>query len=344
MVKIEWTASFASNNGYAEAARQYCIALKRLGADVITKSLDNKFLRGYEWMAEASQLKSDGHFPIMHDIPRKASRGYYTTFEFDKAPDGWARVLKNAEVVMTPSQSSKDSMSNVCDIAKIHVVHHGVNEKFTPFGPSVTLESDVDLPTFKFLSVFEWVERKCGDRLVKAFQQAFNKDDDVGLFLKTGGSRTIPLAINKVPGCKIFILDGYVFDMAQLYREFDAYVSCSSGEGWGETLSEAMACGLPTIATRNGGNLEFMNDENSFLVEPERWQPIGYNCLEPVIAPWMQHRPPLTSSIVNAMKRVFMDTAEAKRRARNARKVGQDFTWEKAAKKIIDIVEAIQHV
>jgi len=342
MVKIEWFASFASNNGYAEAARQYCIALKRLGADVITRSFDNRFFRGYEWMAEASQIKNDGHFPIMHNIPGRLSKGYYTVFEFDRAPDAWARPLKSAQVVMTPSQFSKDAISKVCDPEKIHVVHHGVNERFSPFGPSVELESDTELPRFKFLSVFEWVERKCGDRLIKAFQQAFTKDDDVGLFIKTSGSRAIPLAINKVPGCKIYMLEGYVNDMAQLYREFDAYISCSSGEGWGETLSEAMACGLPTIGTNHGGNLEFMNDENSFLVEPGNWQPVGYNSLEPVIAPWMQHRPPMTNAIVYAMKRVFMDTAEAKRRARNARAVAKDFTWEKAAKKIIEIVEAIQ--
>jgi glycosyltransferase involved in cell wall biosynthesis len=41
----------------------------------------------------------------------------------------------------------------------------------------------------------------------------------------------------------------------------------SRGEGWGRPLLEAMAAGLPTIGTRFGGNLEFMNDETSYLVD-----------------------------------------------------------------------------
>lgn len=345
MVKIEWKAAFAGNSGYAEAARQYCLALKRLGADLITTSLDNHFLRGYEWMAEASAIKNEGHFPIMHDMPNHFQRGYYTVFEFDRAPDQWALPLRKAEVVMTPSKFSKESISKVCDVSKIHVINHGVNEKFTPFGASIELSCDgVELPKFKFLSTFEWVERKCGDRLVKAFQQAFTKDDDVGLFLKTRNTRQLPLLINKVPGCKIFMLDGFVGNMAQLYRAFDAYISCSSGEGWGETLSEAMACGLPTIASKHGGNLEFMNIDNSFLVDVEPWQAIGYNQLEPVVAPWMMHRPPRTDCMATMMKIVRDGSDAVKRLARNGRKIAKDFTWEKAAKKIIEIVEAIQRV
>jgi glycosyltransferase involved in cell wall biosynthesis len=330
-------------SGYAEAARQYCLALKRLGVDLITTSLDNRFFASFGWMAEACKQKKDGHFTVMHDIPALPQPGYYTTFEYNRAPDQWALPLRHAQVVMTPSEFSKNSLAAICDKEKIHVVHHGVSERFTPFGPSAELESDVELPTFKFLSVFEWVERKCGDRLVKAFQQAFGPDDDVGLFIKTAGSRKVPLVINKVPGCKIFMVDGFVNDMAQLYRAFDAYISCSSGEGWGETLSEAMACGLPVIGSRHGGNLEFMNDDNSFLVDVEPWQAIGYNMLEPLVAPWMLHRPPVVESMKIAMRAVMNDTCgAAKRNAMNARKVTKDFTWEKAAKRIIEIVEAIQ--
>jgi glycosyltransferase involved in cell wall biosynthesis len=51
-----------------------------------------------------------------------------------------------------------------------------------------------------------------------------------------------------------------------LYRASDVYVSAHHSEGWGLTLSDAMLFGKPVVATRYSGNLEFMNDENSFLV------------------------------------------------------------------------------
>jgi len=346
MVKIKWSSYFGRTSGYAEAARQYCVALKRLGADIICDSMDNSYLSDMAWMAATSKVKDDGYFPVMHDIPGAMSRGYFTVFELEKAPAEWERPLRKAEVVMTPSEFARNSLGHVCDINKIHVVHHGVAENFSPSGASVKFDASDHrpLPTFKFLSVFEWVERKCGDRLIEAFQKEFSPDEDVGLFIKTSAYRRLPLLVNKVTPNNIFIVDGFVEDMAKLYGACDAYVCCAGGEGWGETLSEAMACGLPTIGSNHSGNLEFMNDENSFLVDVEDWQPIGYNSLMPMIAPWERQKPPKVESIQKAMRTVFEGGDDVKRRARKGTRVSSDFTWEKAAKKIIDIVEAVQRV
>ena len=38
-------------------------------------------------------------------------------------------------------------------------------------------------------------------------------------------------------------------------------------EGFGLTLAEAMAIGKPAIATGYSGNVDFMNNENSYLVD-----------------------------------------------------------------------------
>jgi glycosyltransferase involved in cell wall biosynthesis len=46
----------------------------------------------------------------------------------------------------------------------------------------------------------------------------------------------------------------------------DAYVSLHRAEGLGLTMAEAMALGKPTIATAYSGNLEFMTEQNSYLV------------------------------------------------------------------------------
>lgn len=55
--------------------------------------------------------------------------------------------------------------------------------------------------------------------------------------------------------------------MVALYNSCDAFVLPSRGEGWGRPYMEAMACGLPTIGTRWSGQLEFMHDENSYLID-----------------------------------------------------------------------------
>ena len=343
MVKIKWKADFCHNSGYSEASRQYCLALKMLNADLITDDFNNMFPRGFDWMADLSCKNDSGYFTITHSIPHGISEGYYTVFEFDQAPKYWEKILAKAKLVLTASEYSKNSLATVCDKNKIRVINHGVNPKFTKHGNK--LEFNENLPKFKFLSVFEWVERKCADRMIKAFTQAFKPTDDVCLILKAVHPfKPVALEINKIAkDYNVYLMQGYVDDMSTLYRAADCYLSPTGGEGWGETLSEAMACGVPTIGSRNGGNMEFMNDNNSFLVEVDDWTMVGEALgMTNLIKPWFKIKPPKIESIVEVMKTVYAGGDEVKKRAKAGEKVGRDFTWEKAARKIIQHVEEVQ--
>ena len=51
-----------------------------------------------------------------------------------------------------------------------------------------------------------------------------------------------------------------------LYKAADVYVSAHHSEGWGLTLSDAMLFSKPVVGTGYSGNLEFMNESNSFPV------------------------------------------------------------------------------
>jgi glycosyltransferase involved in cell wall biosynthesis len=62
---------------------------------------------------------------------------------------------------------------------------------------------------------------------------------------------------------------GIVPDMIQVYRETDIFLLTSDWEGTPNVLLEAMASGLPVVATRVGGvpNL-ILNERTGFLVDP----------------------------------------------------------------------------
>ncbi|HOA29181.1 MAG TPA: glycosyltransferase [Candidatus Cloacimonadota bacterium] len=56
--------------------------------------------------------------------------------------------------------------------------------------------------------------------------------------------------------------------LAQLYRQHDALAHPSFIESFGLVVVEAMACGLPVLATRNGGSEHIVTEKTGILVEP----------------------------------------------------------------------------
>jgi len=59
-------------------------------------------------------------------------------------------------------------------------------------------------------------------------------------------------------------------DVPEILRGLDIFVLSSLGEGMSNTILEAMATGLPVVATRVGGNPELvLHDVTGFLAEPQ---------------------------------------------------------------------------
>jgi len=67
----------------------------------------------------------------------------------------------------------------------------------------------------------------------------------------------------------VIVFTGARSDVPELLRELDVFVLPSLGEGISNTILEAMASGLPVVATNVGGNSELVEqDKTGFLVPP----------------------------------------------------------------------------
>ena len=140
-------------------------------------------------------------------------------------------------------------------------------------GHSFGIEEDrfVFLCTFDFFSI---VERKNPFGLIEAFSRAFAERRDVELIIKTTNGRRRPSQFERLRVAtnglaNVRVVDDYFCraDQMALLREIDALVSLHRSEGLGLHFAEAMALGTPVIATRYSGNLDFMDDDNSYLVD-----------------------------------------------------------------------------
>lgn len=130
---------------------------------------------------------------------------------------------------------------------------------------------------FVFLFCFDMnsvVARKNPVGLIEAYAKAFPSEGDPLLVLKTSNGDTNPMDIEMIRYASRSRSDVVLIDdatwtrkrLGSLMDSADCYVSLHKSEGFGLTMGESMALEKPVIATGYSGNLDFMTDENSFLV------------------------------------------------------------------------------
>ena len=139
----------------------------------------------------------------------------------------------------------------------------------------LNIEPRISDKDFIFLTVFDaasfWF-RKNPEAVIDAFKKAFGNKNEVKLIIKvTNQSRSsfYENFLDKISqSSNIYLINQYFSPnlMNNLYKRANAYVSLHRCEGLGITLIKSMMLGKPVIATAYGGNTDFMNSQNSYLV------------------------------------------------------------------------------
>ncbi len=136
----------------------------------------------------------------------------------------------------------------------------------------------VNAKAFRFLHVSSCFPRKGADLLLDAYGLAFTSNDEVTLIIKTfeNPHNEIQQWLSErkaqnpqFPNVLVITADISDSELKALYQQCHVLVAPSKAEGFGLPMAEAMLSGLPVITTAWGGQLDFCDDENSWLIDYE---------------------------------------------------------------------------
>lgn len=197
----------------------------------------------------------------------------YWYWEFDSIPDAWVETAQDVDEVWAATEFVAKGLRDKLSVP-VRTLFPGV--RLAPYEPRGKAYFNLPEDETTYVFVFHMMsimERKNPLGLIRAFKQAFRPEDAARLVLKTSFGDRHPDQIKALreaaEGARITIIDDeFVYpDVLALIDACDVYVSLHRSEGLGLTMAEAMLMGKPVVATGYSGNMEFMDDTNSLLVE-----------------------------------------------------------------------------
>ena len=291
-------APFWGQSGYERLTRNIAISLDKLGVHV-------QLIPYTDWNDEWCDLDFEDRMrlermcrqvvnpteptliaqfpnPARHELIKDSRlKICYTLFETDRCPNYWKETFKTVDWIWTFSEFNRKHWSeDGVPAEKLDVMPFGIDtELFSLDGEKAEIKNR---RKFMFLTNGDFTERKNFEGLLEAFVTEFSDKDDVCLVIKThyGGftrphkdacKAKLKEIINNFnpsnPPLVLFCGDKLAdFDMPMLYRAADCYVTATRGEGLNLPACEALACGIPVIATNWSAHCDYINDSNGWLV------------------------------------------------------------------------------
>lgn len=199
---------------------------------------------------------------------------------------------------------------------------------------------------FKFLHVSSGLPRKGVDVLLKAYFEEFTKEDDVVLVIKTYHNEANMISDllevltneNSPEVEVIYDLELTEGEMASLYLQADAVVLPSRAEGFGLPQAEAMKFETPLITTSYSGQIDFVNEENSWLLDYELVQADSQLAL--LNSYWAE---PDQKQLSEFMRELYENplSTNTKTKTKLAKKAADRLTWERTGNQALEFIEQV---
>jgi glycosyltransferase involved in cell wall biosynthesis len=240
-------------------------------------------------------------------------------WEVSSFPDFWTRSFDALDEVWVATEHVAGALRPIAPVP-VRVLRLPI----VPAPAAAMSRAELGMPEgFCFLFVFDYrsvFRRKNPLAAVRAFSRAFAPGEGPSLVIKSVAGEDFPADREALKAAAaerpdVHLAEGTVSPAVKnaLISACDCYLSLHRAEGLGLTMAEAMYFERPVIATGYSGNLDFMSEENSFLVRHEM-VPVGAGAAPyPADGEWAE---PDSSHAAELMRRVVEEPRAAVARAR----------------------------
>lgn len=285
-LSVNYHGFFDGNFGISEATRLNALALENIGVKVNRINYSSETFERIENNIISKNETSINIFHIninfINDFFSKnqdldLSNYYniiYWAWEFPEVSDKVVEILNVFDELWVPSDFCVNIFTKYTGIPVIRFSHPiqklEDSKEFDLKEYNIPKNSKVYLTIFDSLST---TIRKNPEATLEAFTSVFKEEKESVLIVKTHNlerSKDAQKALekyNNIPN--VIIINGHFSKekLHSLIQQSDVLISLHGSEGFGLTMAEAMAYGKIVVGTGYSGNLDFMNVNNSFLIQ-----------------------------------------------------------------------------
>lgn len=195
---------------------------------------------------------------ISHTIPPDIDlmptpyRILHTMWEATLIPDMWQKYVERSDALILPSEGQVPIFRNSGYAGPIYTVIDGIDMD------AYSYYERPNRDTFTFFTWGKMTSRKCPWELLSCFSNAFPKESDVRLIIKTreghfGMGKTAPIPEIRDPRIRIINQNWPLHRLVEECHNVDCGIFLSRGEGFYNPPIQATATGLPCITPNHSG-------------------------------------------------------------------------------------------
>lgn len=284
-----------------------------------------------------------GHYPLI--IPKNKNQINLVLFFWEESiiPENLIKTLnEHYDGALVATNFVKKILIDSGFEKNIKIIGSGLT--FTPQSPkNISTDNEV----FTFFHISSCFPRKGIDVLLKAYAQAFTRQDKVKLIVKGFPNphndlenlvhETFPDP-TEAPLIEIINRDLSESELSLAYFQADTIVLPTRGEGLNLPAAEAMFCKKPMIVTDYSGHVDFCNSNNAWMIDYQ--YSFSQSHLKSNHSLWAE---PNVGDLVKKMRELFEGSTSSAHKKNieakvfKAQKEANDFfNWSEVAKKTIE--------